>query len=150
MLPLIEVKTMEAQLDGMLAQEQLFASLVGLFGAITLVLACIGLYGMAAASVASRTREIGVRMALGASRAGVVRMVIGQVAVTAGAGILVGLPATWALARVVESQLYGVQAHDFTSLALAASAVAAASVGAALAPARRATRVDPVTALRWE
>jgi predicted permease len=150
MLPLIEIKTMEAQLDGMLAQEQLFASLVGLFGGITLVLACIGLYGMAAASVASRTREIGLRMALGASRAGVVGMVVGQVAVTAGAGILVGLPATWALARVVESQLYGVQAHDFTSLALAVSAVAAASVGAALAPARRATRVDPVTALRWE
>jgi predicted permease len=150
MLPLIDLKTMDAQIDDMLAQERLFAWLVSLFGAITLVLACVGLYGMAAASVASRTREIGVRMALGASRPAVLRMILGRVAVTAGAGLLVGLPATWALTRVVESQLYGIQAHDPASLVLAAAAVAVVSIGAALAPARRATRVDPVTALRYE
>jgi predicted permease len=150
MLPLIDLKTMDAQIDDMLAQERLFAALVSLFGGITLVLACVGLYGMAAASVASRTREIGVRMALGASRAAVLRMIVGRVALTAGAGLLVGLPATWALTRVVESQLYGVQPHDPGSMLLAAAAVAAVSVGAALVPARRATRVDPLTALRYE
>jgi predicted permease len=150
MLPLIDLKTMETQIDGMLAQERLFASLVSLFGAVTLALACVGLYGMAAASVASRTREIGVRVALGASRGAVLLLIVGRVAATTGAGLLLGLPAIWALTRVVESQLYGVQPHDPASLVLAAAAVSVVCLGAALVPARRATRVDPVTALRYE
>ncbi|HTQ54453.1 MAG TPA: ABC transporter permease [Bryobacteraceae bacterium] len=150
MLPLIDLKTMDTQIDDMLAQERLFAWLVSLFGAVTLVLACVGLYGMAAASVASRTREIGVRMALGAGRGAVLRMVVRGVVVTAAVGLAAGLPATWALTRVVESQLYGVKAHDPASLVLAVAAVAAVCLCAVLVPARRATRVDPVTALRYE
>ena len=150
MLPLIDLKTMDAQIDDLLAQERLFASLVSLFGVVTLALACVGLYGMAAASVAARTREIGIRMALGSSRAAVLRMILGSAAATAAVGLAAGLPALWALSRVIESQLYGIRPHDAASLVLAVTTVAAVSLGAALVPARRATRVDPLTALRYE
>jgi ABC-type antimicrobial peptide transport system permease subunit len=141
---------MEAQIDEALAQERLFASLVSLFGAITLVLACIGLYGLVAYSVASRTREIGVRMALGADRLGILRMILGQVAVTTGAGLAVGVPATLALTRIVESQLYNVQAHDPLSILAAAAGVTVVATLAGWLPARRAMRIDPVRALRYE
>jgi ABC-type antimicrobial peptide transport system permease subunit len=118
MLPLIDLKTMESQIDDDLAQERQFASLVSLFGAVSLALACVGLYGMVPFSVAARTREIGLRMALGAGRGAVLRMILGQVAATAAAGLALGLPATWALTRIVEAQLYGVKAHDPATLAL--------------------------------
>jgi predicted permease len=150
MLPLIDLKTMDTQIGDMLAQERLFAWLISLFGAMTLVLACVGLYGIAAASVATRTREIGLRMALGASRGAVLGMIVGRVAVTVGAGLAVGLPATWALSRIVESQLYGIKPHDAATLVLAATVVGTVCLAAALVPARRATRVDPMTALRYE
>ncbi|SPF51832.1 conserved membrane hypothetical protein [Candidatus Sulfopaludibacter sp. SbA4] len=150
MLPLVDVKTMEGQIDEALAQQRLFASLVSLFGTITLVLACVGLYGLVSYSVASRTREIGVRMALGADRFAVLRMVIGQVAVTTALGLLAGIPATRALTRFVESQLYGIHAGDVLSLAIAAAAVLLVAMLAAFIPARRAMRIDPVRALRWE
>jgi len=149
MLPLVDVKTMEGQIDEALAQQRLFASLVSLFGTITLLLACVGLYGLVSYSVASRTREIGVRMALGADRLAVLRMVAGQVAVTTALGLLAGIPATRALTRLVESQLYGIHAGDMLSLAMAAAAVLVAMLAAFL-PARRAMRIDPVRALRWE
>lgn len=150
MLPLTEVKTQEAQIDDALAQERLFASLVSLFSAITLVLACIGIYGLVAYSVASRTREIGVRMALGADRLAVMRMLFGQVTVTIAIGLAMGLPATWAVTRVLESQLYGIQPHDPLSLLLACAAVTGVAVVAAYVPTRRALRIDPVRALRYE
>ena len=103
MIPLTEMKTQVAQIDDTLAQERLFASLVSLFSAITLVLACVGLYGSVAYAVTRRTRELGVRMALGAGRVAVMRMLLGQVTVTIGAGLALGLPATWVLTRIVES-----------------------------------------------
>jgi len=148
MLPLIQLKTMEKQVDNDTVQERLFAWLVGLFGAVTLVLACIGLYGIVASSVAARTREIGIRMALGARRGDVLRMILRQVAAAASAGLLLGLPASWALTRVVESQLYGVKPHDPASLALASATVLLVGAVAALWPARHATYIDPVVALR--
>jgi ABC-type antimicrobial peptide transport system permease subunit len=141
---------MEGQIDEALAQERLFASLVTLFGAITLALACVGLYGLVAWSVASRTREIGVRMALGADRLGVLRMVLGQVAVTTAAGLAVGVPATLALTRIVQSQLYGIEAHDPVGILAAAAGVTVVALLAAFFPARRAMRIDPVRALRYE
>jgi predicted permease len=150
MLPLLEVKTMEAQIDDALAQQRLFASLVSLFGTMTLVLACVGLYGLVSYSVASRTREIGVRMALGAGRMAVLRMLMGQVAVTTAAGLAVGLPAARALTRLIESQLYGIHANDALSLAVAAVAVVLVALLAAVIPARRAMRIDPLRALRYE
>src|SRR5262249_3390613 len=126
------------------------ASLVSLFGSITLALACVGLYGLVAASVAGRTREIGVRMALGAGRAAVLRMILGQVAITAGAGLPVGLGATGGPTKVVESRLFGVKPHDPATLVMAGSAVALIALAAVVWPARRAMRIDPVRALRYE
>jgi predicted permease len=149
-LPLTNVKTQEAQIDDSLAQEHLFASLVSLFSAITLALACVGLYGSVAYTVSRRTRELGVRMALGANRITVLRMLLGQVALTVGAGLALGLPATWALTRIIESQLYGIKPHDPVSLLMASAGVAGVAIVAALLPARRAMRIDPVRALRYE
>ena len=150
MLPLIDLKTMEREIDDAMEQERLLASLVSLFGAITLLLACVGLYGMVAYMVAARTREIGVRMALGADRADVLGMVFRQVAATVVAGLALGIPAAWAASRFAESLLYGVKAHDGASFALAAAIVTAVAALAAAGPARRAMKVDPVRALRYE
>jgi predicted permease len=150
MLPITEVKTQMAQIDDSLAQERLFASLVSLFSAITLVLAGVGLYGSVAYAVTRRTRELGVRMALGADRWAVVRMLLGQVMVTIGAGLVVGLPLTLVVTRIVESQLYGIKPHDPVSLLAASAGVVGVAMLAAFLPARRAMRIDPVRALRFE
>jgi predicted permease len=119
MLPLTEIKTQDAQIDDSLAEERIFASLVSLFSCIALALACVGLYGSVSYNATHRTRELGVRIALGARRASVMRMLLGQIAVTIVAGLSAGLPATWALTRVIESQLYGIRAHDPLSLLIA-------------------------------
>jgi predicted permease len=150
MLPMTNVKTQEAQIDDSLVQEHLFASLVSLFSAITLALACVGLYGSVAYAVTRRTRELGVRMALGANRITILRMLLGQVALTVGIGLVLGLPATWVLTRIIESQLYGIKPHDPASLAMASAGVVVLAMLAAFLPARRALRIDPVRALRYE
>jgi predicted permease len=150
MLPVTNLKTQEAQIDDSLAQEHLFASLVGLFSAIALALACVGLYGSVAYAVTRRTRELGVRMALGAGRFAVLRMLLGQVAVTVGVGLAIGLPATWMLTRVIQLRLYGITPHDPLSLVLAGAGVVVVALIAASFPARRAMQIDPVRALRYE
>ena len=141
---------MDQLIDDALEQERLLAWLVALFGAITLVLACVGLYGMVAYSVAGRTREIGLRMALGADRTSVLVMILRQVLVTAGGGIAIGLPAALVATRVVQSLLYGVKASDSMSFVAAAGMVLAVAVLAVAVPARRAMAIDPVRALRYE
>ncbi len=150
MLPVMNMRSIEQWIDDALEQERLLAWLVGLFGAITLVLACVGLYGMVAYSVTGRTREIGLRMALGADRWSVLGMILRQVLLTAGGGIAIGLPAALAATRVVQSLLYGVKTNDAASFLVAAAMVLAVAALAVAVPARRAMATDPVRALRYE
>jgi predicted permease len=150
MLPVVGLKTLEEQIDESLLQERLSAFLVSLFGVVTTALACIGLYGLVSYSVTSRTREIGLRMALGASRAGVLRMILKQVAVVTVVGLAMGIPAAFAVKRFIRSLLFGVEPADPASLAFACVAILAAALFAAYIPARRAMRVDPMQALRHE
>jgi putative ABC transport system permease protein len=148
--PVAELQSMDAVLGEALADRRLNLLLVGGFAALALVLATLGIYGVIAAVVASRTREIGIRLALGAQRADVLRLVVGRGAVIAAAGVGIGLLAALALARVLGSQLYGVTARDPLSFGITSAALFAVSVMASYVPARRATRVDPVEALRQE
>ncbi|HEY2820232.1 MAG TPA: ABC transporter permease [Candidatus Acidoferrum sp.] len=131
-------------------QERLIARLTELFGALALILACLGLYGLTAYSVARRTNEIGIRMALGADRGNVLGLVLRSAVAQVGLGLAIGIPAALAGGHLLASQLYRVKSYDpvilgATALILAASAILAASV-----PARRASRVDPIIALRHE
>ena len=150
MLPLLDVKTMQRQIDEAVEQERLLAWLVSLFGGITLLLACVGLYGMMTYMINSRTREIGVRVALGAGRRAVIGLVARQVLVTVAAGLALGIPSAWVAGRFVESLLYGVKAHDGWSFVTAAGVVLAIASVAAFGPLRRALQIDPARTLRYE
>lgn len=145
-----EVRTLTEQVERTLVQERLMASLAGGFGVLGLVLACVGLYGLLAYSVARRTKEIGVRMALGAHGNGVLWMVCRSALGLVGLGLAFGLPAAWLSSRWVRSMLFGLKATDPGTLTAAALLLGAAGLMAAYFPARRAARVDPATALRHE
>ncbi len=124
--------------------------LLGLFAGLAVALAVIGLYGVIAYAVAQRTQELGVRTALGATRADVFRLVVRQGLVLALLGVAIGIPAAVALTRVIASQLYGVTATDPATLAAAAVLFVSIALLACSIPARRATKVDPLVALRAE
>jgi predicted permease len=149
-IPIFEMKTLERQIDESLVTERLVASLSTAFGFLATLLAAIGLYGVLAYMVAQRTREIGVRVALGAGHRNVVWLVMREVLVLAGIGIGVGLPVAWGLARLVKSQLYGIAPNDWQTIALAVAGITAVAMVAGYMPARRAARIDPMRALRWE
>jgi predicted permease len=149
-LPLFQLKTIETQLEESLVTERLVATLSAGFGALATLLAAIGLYGVMAYIVAQRTREIGVRMALGASGLDVVKLVMRDVFILTGIGIGIGLPAAWGLTRMVRAQLYGIQPNDTLTIAAATLGIAFVALLAGYVPAARATRVDPMRALRWE
>jgi ABC-type antimicrobial peptide transport system permease subunit len=149
-IPMYNARTMEAQLDQSLLNDRLVATLSAAFGVLATLLAVIGLYGVMAFTVTRRTREIGVRMALGAVQGDVVWLVMREVLVLVGAGIVLGLAGAWGLGRLVSSQLYGVTANDPATIAGAAVLLAAVALVAGYVPARRATRVNPVLALRYE
>jgi len=144
------VTTMDSVFEDQVARYEVTAVLVGLFGAIALVLAATGLYGVVSFLVARRTREIGVRMALGAQRGRVAREVLATGARLAAAGVAIGLVAAVALRRFTASLLYGIAPQDPWPLVGAAVTLAAVALLASLAPARRATRVDPAEAIRRE
>jgi len=141
---------MEAQLDQSLLNDRLVATLSAAFGALATLLAVIGLYGVMAFTVSRRTREIGVRMALGAVQGDVVWLVMREVLMLVGTGVVLGVAGAWGLGRLISSQLYGVTAHDPVSIAAAATLLAAVALIAGYVPAWRATRVNPVLALRYE
>jgi len=149
-VPVYNLRTLERQIDRSLLVERFIATLSTAFGALATLLAVIGLYGVMAYTVARRTREIGVRMALGAVEGDVVWLVMREVLVLVGTGVAIGLAAAWGLTRVVGSVLYGVSASDPLTIAGAAAVLAAVALAAGYLPARRATRVNPVLALRYE
>jgi ABC-type antimicrobial peptide transport system permease subunit len=149
-LPVFQMKTIETQMEESLITERLVATLSTGFGILATALAAIGLYGVMAFLVAQRTREIGVRMALGAATGDVIWLVMKDVFVLAGIGIAIGLSASWALTRMVKSQLYGIQPNDLISIIAATVGIAAVALLSGYIPARRATRIDPMRALRWE
>ncbi len=126
------------------------ANLAGGFGVVGLLLACIGLYGLLAYSVARRTKEIGIRMALGAQQSGVLWMVAKNALRLLCVGIAAGLPAAWMASRWVNSMLFGLRPDDPGIMATATLLLGAAGLAAAYFPARRGARVDPMTALRHE
>lgn len=149
-LPLTDLKTMQEHMSLPLAPAKLFAWLSSGFGILTLLLAAIGLYGVIAYLVGSRTHEIGIRMALGAQTAGVRKLIIGQGMRLALTGIALGLIAAIALTRVLASLLYGVSATDPVTLIGVAVLLAGVALIACYIPARRATKIDPLVALRYE
>jgi predicted permease len=149
-LPLTDVRTMQEQVQGTMANERIFAQLTSGFGGLALVLAAIGIYGIMAYTVARRTSEIGIRMALGARQAQVLGMVLREVSWMAMAGVLLGVSAALGLTRLVSAMLYGLKAWDAATLAGIAGLLMGIALLAGLGPARRASRIDPTQALRHE
>jgi putative ABC transport system permease protein len=145
-----ELRTMDEQIDTTLSNERMIELLAISFGLLATMLAGVGLYGVLAFSTAQRTREIGIRIALGSSRLRVSRLVLTDVLRLAGIGIVLAIPCSVLLARLLRSQLFGVSSADPLTLAGVVLLVAVVAVVAAIVPARRASSVDPTTALRAE
>jgi putative ABC transport system permease protein len=144
------MRTMQESLSDSLASRRFIVTLLGVFSGVALLMAVLGLYGVISYSVAQRTQELGIRMALGAQRGQVLALVVGQGLRLAGAGTLVGLAAAAAFSSVLQSQLFHVSPFDPLTLGTTAAALLGAALLASYLPARRATRVDPAVALRHE
>ena len=149
-LPVREPRTMQAQLASRMSNEQLLSRLTGIFGGLATLLAAIGLYGVLAFNVARRTREIGIRIALGAGARHVRGLIVREIVIMVGIGTLIGAAGAFAIGRQVESVLYGVTASDPLPYLFGIGALGAVAIAAAYIPARRATTVDPLIALKWE
>ena len=149
-LPIINIRTQQEQIDATMQQERMFAALTAGFGVLALALACVGIYGIMAYSVANRRNEIGIRMALGAQPGQVRGMILRESSWLAGAGVLVGVAAAMALTRLVKSMLYGVQPWDPATMAAGALLLLGVALVASWIPARRAAGVQPMEALRHE
>jgi predicted permease len=149
-LPLFEVRTQQESIDDLLTQERVMARLSGFFGVLALLLACVGLYGLLAYEVARRTREVGIRMALGAEWGQVARLVVVGGMKLAAAGVVVGVAGGLALTRVLSSLLYGLKPTDPPTYSTAALLLGVVALLACYIPAQRAAKVDPMVALRYE
>jgi ABC-type antimicrobial peptide transport system permease subunit len=146
----VEVHALSEQVERALVRERLMAALAAGFGILGLALAAAGLYGLLTYIVARRTNEIGIRMALGAMRHEVLWMVMRQVLVLVGIGVAIGIPAAWAASRLVTSMLFGVKGTDPWTIIAATATLTAAGLLAGFVPAWRASKVDPMAALRYE
>jgi putative ABC transport system permease protein len=149
-IPLFNVRTLEEQVQGASAQEHTAALVTSMFGGLALLLAIIGLYGVMSYSVMQRTREIGIRMALGASRGNVLRLVVQSGMKLVLAGVVIGIGAAVALTQLIGSLLYGVTPTDLLTYLSVAVGLAVVALVACCLPARRAAKVDPLVALRYE
>jgi putative ABC transport system permease protein len=149
-LPVTNIATMEERLSNAVAQPRFRTTLIGLFAIVALILACVGIYGVISYSVAQRTHEIGIRMALGARAADVLGMVVRQAIVMAGIGVVLGLSISFALTSLMEKLLFGVAPRDPLTFMATAVLLGATAIFASYIPARRASRVDPLIALRSE
>ena len=149
-LPVYSVRTQSQTIDRLLFNERLLARLASLFGLLALGLTCIGVYGLLAYEVAQRTREFGVRMALGAQRNSVLGLVLRQGLALASVGAAIGIATSIALTRYLQSLLFGVSAVDPITFAAITLLLLIVAGLACYLPARRATQVDPISALRYE
>jgi putative ABC transport system permease protein len=144
------LRSLNNQIDTTLSTERMLSFIAISFGSVSVFIAAIGLYGVLAFSIAQRTREIGVRMALGATRSRVVKLVLGEVLILSGCSVAISIPLSIGLSSFVRSQLFGVSYRDPGTLLLVVIAIGVVALAAAAVPARRAVRVQPITALRYE
>jgi len=149
-IPILRTRTLNQQVDSNILQERFLATLCSFFGILALLLAAIGLYGVMAGSVTRRTREIGIRMALGAQQSSVLAMIIREAALLLIIGVAVAVPAALAVTRLARTLLYGVEPNDGFSIIAASALLIAVGVFAAFLPARKAASIDPLSALRHE
>ena len=149
-LPLLDIRTQNEQIAETTKEERIFASLTSGFGVLALILASIGIYGIMAYTVARRTNEIGIRMALGAQSGRVMRMVLREASWLAAIGVIAGLAIAIAMGRLIASMLYGLKSYDPLTLGGSALFLVIIALAASWIPARRAASVDPIKALRHE
>jgi predicted permease len=149
-VPMYDMRTLDHQMEISLLTERLLSTLSSVFGCLATLLAALGLYGVMAFMVARRTREIGIRMALGAGQGSVVWMVLRETLTLAGIGVAIGLAGAYGVTRLIQAQLFGVEPTDLLTMAAASLGIAAVTTLAGYIPARRATGIDPMSALRWE
>jgi ABC-type antimicrobial peptide transport system permease subunit len=149
-LPLLDIRTQNEQIEDTTKQEMVFASLTSGFGLLALVLACIGIYGLMANSVARRTNEIGIRIALGMQSRWVQRMIICEESLLATVCVVVGVSVGLAMSRLIASMLYGLKSYDPLTFTGASLLLIVVALSASWLPARRASSIDPLKALRHE
>jgi len=148
LLPIVKLRTMDQVFSDSTARPRFLTELLGIFAGLALALAAVGTYGILSYSVTERTKEIGIHMALGATRASVLGMILGQGMRLTAVGVLAGLAASFALTRLLQAQLFAVKPTDPATLAVVTLFIAAVALAACYIPAQRATRVDPMNTLR--